>query len=154
MGGFGLLIRLPRCRRFSLETPPRTWSVMSDGLERLSSEALERMLLDASELPGRKAMARVTAIRTILARRPRRQADTEAEERHAQALALVNACRGPGEQLTEVHATWVDSILADESWAPLYASGDELRVVTASPANDLFDPAPGRKPTKGGADGR
>lgn len=117
---------------------------MSDGLDRLSTEELERMLLDASELPGRKAMARVTAIRTILARRPRRQADTEAEERHAQALALVNACRGPGEQLTEVHATWVNSILADEGWAPLYGSDDELRVVTASPDNELFDPAPRR----------
>lgn len=77
-------------------------------------------------------MARVTALRTVLARRPQQQAETEAERRHAQALELVNAHRGPDDQLTEVHWSWVDSIVAEPEWAPLYASDDELHTFTTS----------------------
>jgi hypothetical protein len=52
------------------------------------------MLLEASSLPGRAAMARVTAIRTILARRPRPSMSEQEEEEARRALELVNACRG------------------------------------------------------------
>jgi hypothetical protein len=99
---------------------------VTENLAALSEDQLERMLLDASSLPGRAAMARVTAIRTILRRRPQRAVeDVEADARRA--LELVNAVRGPGDQLTEVHPTWVDSILADSGWAEVYASDDEMQ---------------------------
>ena len=114
---------------------------MSEDLTGLSSAELEAMLLRASELPGRKAMARVTAIRTLLARRPREQLETEAENRHARALALVNACRPADDQVTEVHATWVESILADEGWAELYAADHDLR--SGMGRDQLRNPASG-----------
>ena len=98
-------------------------------LEHLGEDELEQLLLDASSLPGRRALARVTAIRTILKRRGRRPSG-EAEARHARALELVNATRGPDRQLTEVHPTWVNSILAEPEWAPLYASDEEIRAAT------------------------
>jgi hypothetical protein len=84
------------------------------------------MLLEASSLPGRAAMARVTAIRTILARRPRPSMSEEEEEEARRALELVNACRGPDRQLTEVHPSWVKSIVADPEWAELYVSDEEM----------------------------
>jgi hypothetical protein len=96
---------------------------MSDS--RLSVEQLEEMLLEASELPGRRALARVTAIRTLLARRPERSPGEE-EARAARALELVNATRGPDRQLTEVHPVWVGSILAEPEWAELYVSDEEM----------------------------
>jgi hypothetical protein len=46
------------------------------------------------------------------------------------ALRLVNATRGPDEQLSEVHPTWVGSILADPVWAELYASDEEIQELT------------------------
>src|SRR5215216_3462507 len=56
---------------------PKGKAPMTDDLRDLSVERLEEMLLEASLLPGRAAMARVTAIRTILARRPQRTADED-----------------------------------------------------------------------------
>jgi hypothetical protein len=97
-------------------------------LENLTDDELEQMLFDATHrdgVTGRAAMARVTAIRTILKRRVgRRSAHLEADERRA--LELVNATRGPDAQLTHVHPVWVASILADPEWAELYASDEEI----------------------------
>jgi hypothetical protein len=66
---------------------------VTDGLQNLSVERLEEMLLEASELSGRKAMARVTALRTLLARRSQRSPD-EFEGDARRALELVNGRAG------------------------------------------------------------
>jgi hypothetical protein len=101
---------------------------VTENLEMLSEEELERMLLDATSrgVPGRAAMARVTAIRTILSRRARRSSDDA--ERHARrALELVNATRGPDAQLPDLHPADVASVLANGEWASLVVSDDEMR---------------------------
>ena len=93
----------------------------------LSVERLEEMLLEATSqgVAGRAAMARVTAIRTILARRLERQAD-DAEENARRALEFVNALRGPDDQLTEIHPAWAASIVTEPEWAALYLSAEEM----------------------------
>jgi hypothetical protein len=101
---------------------------VTDDLQDLSVGRLEEMLLEASArgVSGRAALARVTAIRTILARRPQRPGDGEAEKDARRALEIVNAARGADRQLDEVHPTWVSSILADEAWAEVYMSDEEM----------------------------
>ena len=95
-------------------------------LEEMSDDELEGELFAASDqLSGRSALARVTAIRTILTRRAARR--PVLDERDARrALELVNATRGPDRQLDAVHPVWVSSILAEPEWAELYASDDEM----------------------------
>jgi hypothetical protein len=124
---------------------------MTDDLDQLSVEQLERMLLEATSegASGRQAMARVTAIRTILRRRPRRapmRPSAEAEENARRALELVNAHRRPDRQLDEIHPTWVASILVEPEWAPLYLSDDEMqamRPLTRWPALKSVRRSPG-----------
>jgi hypothetical protein len=101
---------------------------VTENLEHLSEDDLERMLLEATSegVPGRAAMARVTAIRTLLRRRAQRPAD-DAETRARQALELVNATRGPEAQLSEVHPVWVESILAEPAWAEVYTTDEETQ---------------------------
>ncbi len=102
---------------------------MIERLEQLPDGRLEQMLLDATHgvgVSGRAAMARVTAIRTILRRRAERRAGDDVGEDALRALELVNATRGPCEQLDSVHSSWTASILADSGWAALYASDDDM----------------------------
>ena len=106
-------------------------SETSADLENLSDEQLEQLLLDASSLPGRRALARVTAIRTLLKRRAQPRPD-EVEANARRALELVNATRGPDRQLSEVHPTWVGAIVAEPEWAELYVSDDEMRNATTN----------------------
>jgi hypothetical protein len=98
----------------------------TEDLEQLSVEDLEVMLLDATsgEASGRQAMARVTAIRTILRRRP---PPAEVEENARRALEFVNATRGPDAQLSGIDPTWVDSILVEPEWAAVYCSDAEMQ---------------------------
>ena len=86
------------------------------------------MLLDATAagVPGRAAMARVTAIRTILRRRAQRRTE-QADADAVRALVLVNATRGPDRQLSELHPVDVASVLTDPEWAALVISDEELR---------------------------
>jgi len=100
---------------------------VTESLEDLTDEQLEQLLLDATAegVPGRTAMARVTAIRTVLKRRARR-ATAGAEADAARALELVNACRPRDRQVTEVHPVWVRSILAEPAWAQVYVSDEEM----------------------------
>jgi hypothetical protein len=109
-----------------------------EDLEDLSEAQLERMLLSASLLPGRRAMARVTAIRTVLKRRPHTQ--TEVSERDARrALELVNATRGPDDQLRlqDLHPVDVASVLSNEEWAEMLVSDEEMRAIAARRARLL-----------------
>jgi hypothetical protein len=107
---------------------------VTENLEKLSDEQLEQMLLDASALSGRAAMARVTAVRTILRRRASASSgDAEADARRA--LELVNATRSPDRQLTQIHPAWVASILTEPEWAPLYVSDEEMRRAAESRAS-------------------
>ena len=76
---------------------------------------------------GRLAQARVTAIRTVLRVRAARRRAVAFSEDHQAALELVNAHRGPDEQLTSIDPTWVAGIAEDPEWAPLYASDEEIR---------------------------
>lgn len=101
---------------------------MTGRLETLGEAELEQMLFDATSpgVPGRSAMARVTAIRTILRRRTERQTE-RAEADARRALELVNATRGPGRQLTELHSVDVATVLANPGWAALVVCDEELR---------------------------
>ena len=103
-------------------------------LENLSDEQLEAMLLDATSAgtPGRMAMARVTAIRTLLTRRGRQRQAVDLEDDAERALEVVNAVRGPDEQLAELHPVDVASVLADLEWAPLVRSDDEMARMAAA----------------------
>lgn len=119
-----------RPARVKFRGKPPTENAMADSLRNLSVERLEEMLLEASSLSGRAAMARVTAIRTLLARRPQQSSD-EREADARRTLELVNAARGPERQLSEVHPTWVSSILTDPGWAEVYASDEEMELAAA-----------------------
>ena len=100
----------------------------ADDLERLDEDQLEAMLLEATAegVPGRSAMARVTALRTILRRRREQRRKDGFDADHERALQLVNAHRGAHEQLTEIGPVWVASITAAPCWAELYVSDDEM----------------------------